>query len=174
MLTRDKIFESIKYVVDNSKYVKINDKNIEKVIPFLKGSKKESWLNSDYLDIENFSQEQILMYLILCESLNFCYWDSDIKWKIEYKSEWYSGSFWLFYAISKAIKNGYKAFNFYGIDGNFSEDSKGYGLFDFKRGFNACVHELVGEFDLVIDKSRYRLYKISFLLYRKVKNLLKR
>ena len=30
MLTRDKIFESIKYVVDNSKYVRINDKNIEK------------------------------------------------------------------------------------------------------------------------------------------------
>ena len=82
MLTRDKIFESIKYVVDNSKYVRINDKNIENVIPLLKRGKKESWLNSDYLDIENFSQEQVLMYLILCESLNFCYWDSDIKWKI--------------------------------------------------------------------------------------------
>ena len=76
--------------------------------------------------------------------------------------------------IDYAIKNKYKAFNFYGIDGNFSEDSKGYGLFDFKRGFNACVHELVGEFDLVIDSSRYKLYKFSFSLYRKIKNLIKR
>lgn len=108
MLTRDKIFESIKYVVDNSKYVSINEKNIDNIIPLLKENKKEPWLNSDYLDIENFSQEQILMYLILCESLNFCYWNSDIKWKIEYKGHWYSGSFGLFYAISKAIKNGYK------------------------------------------------------------------
>jgi len=49
--------------------------------------------------------------LILCESLNFCYWDSDIKWKIEYKGKWYFGSFGLFYAISKAIKNGYKLLN---------------------------------------------------------------
>ncbi len=75
--------------------------------------------------------------------------------------------------IDYAIKNGYKAFNFYGIDGNFDEKSKGYGLFDFKRGFNACVHELVGEFDLVIDKGRYKLYRTSFALYRKIKNLFK-
>ena len=76
--------------------------------------------------------------------------------------------------IDYAIKNGYKAFNFYGIDGNFDESSKGYGLFDFKRGFNACVHELVGEFDLIIDKNRYKFYKTSFSLYKKMKNILKK
>ncbi len=111
MITREKMSNSIKYVVDNSKYVSINQENIDKVIPLLKENKKESWLNSDYLDIDNFSQEQVLMYLILCESLNFCYWDSDRKWKIEYKGEWFSGSFGLFYAISKAIKNGYDLLN---------------------------------------------------------------
>ncbi len=47
MLTRDKIFESIKYVVDNSKYVSINEKNIDNVISLLKENKKEPWLNSD-------------------------------------------------------------------------------------------------------------------------------
>ena len=111
MITREKILDSIKYVVDNSNYVVINRNNIDNVISLLKESKREPWLNSDYLDLENFSQEQILFYLILCESLNFCYWDSDIKWKIEYKDEWYSGSFGLFYAISKAIKNGYNLLN---------------------------------------------------------------
>ena len=111
MITREKILDSIKYVVDNSNYVVINRNNIDNVISLLKESKREPWLNSDYLDLENFSQEQILFYLILCESLNFCYWDSDIKWKIEYRDEWYSGSFGLFYAISKAIKNGYNLLN---------------------------------------------------------------
>ena len=111
MITREKILDSIKYVVDNSNYVVINRNNIDNVISLLKESKREPWLNSDYLDLENFSQEQILFYLILCESLNFCYWDFDIKWKIEYKDEWYSGSFGLFYAISKAIKNGYNLLN---------------------------------------------------------------
>ena len=75
--------------------------------------------------------------------------------------------------INYAVENHYEAFNFYGIDGNFDEHSKGFGLFDFKRGFNACVHELVGEFDLVIDKGRYSLYRFSFSLYKKIKKIFK-
>lgn len=157
MLTRDKIFESIKYVVDNSKYVRINDKNIENVIPLLKRGKKESWLNSDYLDIENFSQEQVLMYLILCESLNFCYWDSDIKWKIEYKGEWYSGSFGLFYAISKAIKNGYKL-----LDINYLE--------------NITIEELdeifKGTTSIPLLKERYEIIKKLVNEFKNTPNLL--
>jgi len=73
--------------------------------------------------------------------------------------------------INYAVENGYETFNFYGIDGNFNEESKGYGLFDFKRGFNACVHELVGEFDLVISKKTYRMYKFCFGCYKKIKNI---
>ena len=73
--------------------------------------------------------------------------------------------------ISYAVDNHYEAFNFYGIDGRFDEESKGYGLFDFKRGFNACVHELVGEFDLIIDKNKYKLYRFSFSMYKKIKKI---
>lgn len=76
--------------------------------------------------------------------------------------------------INYAVENGYEAFNFYGIDGNFNENSKGYGLFDFKRGFNACVHELIGEFDLVISKNTYKLYKCCFSCYKKIKNILQK
>lgn len=75
--------------------------------------------------------------------------------------------------INYAINEGYETFNFYGIDGNFSKEAKGYGLFDFKRGFDACVHELVGEFDLIISKCRYNLYRISFAMYKKIKRLIK-
>lgn len=75
--------------------------------------------------------------------------------------------------INYAIDNKYEAFNFYGIDGNFNKESKGFGLFDFKRGFNAKVHELIGEFDLVIDKPRYLLYTFSFKAYKLVKKIIK-
>lgn len=75
--------------------------------------------------------------------------------------------------INYAIDNKYEAFNFYGIDGNFNKEYKGFGLFDFKRGFNAKVHELIGEFDLVIDKPRYLLYKFSFKAYKLVKKIIK-
>ena len=74
--------------------------------------------------------------------------------------------------INYAIDNNYEAFNFYGIDGNFNKESKGFGLFDFKRGFNAKVHELIGEFDLVIDKPRYLLYTISFKAYKLIKKII--
>lgn len=111
MITNEKIINSIKYVVDNSKYVSINIKNIDSVISLLYENKKESWLDSSNLKIKKFSQKQILIYLILCESLNFCYWDSNIKWKIKYNDEWYSGSIGLFYAIYKAIENGYNLLN---------------------------------------------------------------
>ena len=76
--------------------------------------------------------------------------------------------------IRYAIENGYDKFNFYGIDGNFNEDSKNYGLFDFKRGFNADVHELIGEFDLVINKSKFALYESIFKAYKIMKTVQKK
>ena len=156
-LTNEEILNSIKHVVDNSKYVSINENNIDIVIPILKEKKKEPWLNSDYLDIENFLQEQILMYLILCESLNFCYWDSDIKWKIEYKDEWYSGSFGLFYAISKAIKNGYK-------------------LLDIDYLENITMKELdeifKGTTSIPLLKERYEIIKRLVVEFKNIPNLL--
>ena len=107
MITKEDIISSIKYVVDNSQYVKINKEKINETIELLQKSEMEGWLDSNKLNLEGFSQKEIMIYLIICESLNFCYWESDIKWKIEYEGEWYSGSYGLFYAIIKAIKNGH-------------------------------------------------------------------
>ena len=73
--------------------------------------------------------------------------------------------------INYAKEHNYQTFNFYGIDGDFSKESKNYGLFDFKRGFSACVVELIGEFDLVINKPLYHLYKLAFKAYKILKNI---
>lgn len=73
--------------------------------------------------------------------------------------------------INYAINKGMNKYNFYGIDGNFNEDSKNYGLFDYKRGFNADVVELIGEFDLIIGKFSYKLYNIMLSMYGKLRNL---
>lgn len=76
--------------------------------------------------------------------------------------------------IEYAIEHGYDRFNFYGIDGNFDKNSKHFGLFDFKRGFGAVVHELVGEFDLVISKPTYNLYKLMLKGYKILKLIQKK
>ena len=121
--------------------------------------------------IKEYGEEKIIAggwYMLYGREVNYLF-GASYKQFMKYNSQYLLQ----YEMIDYAIKNGYKAFNFYGIDGNFNEDSKGYGLFDFKRGFNACVHELVGEFDLIIDKGRYKLYRVSFALYRKIKNIFK-
>lgn len=76
--------------------------------------------------------------------------------------------------IKYAIENGYDKFNFYGIDGNFNKDSENFGLFDFKRGFGADVHELIGEFDLIINKATYSLYELLLKGYKVLKFIQKK
>ncbi len=87
----------------------------------------------------------------------------------------YNSQYLLQYEMLKyAIVEGYDKFNFYGIDGNFNENSVNYGLFDFKRGFNADVHELIGEFDLIVNKSLYKQYNLLFKGYKVMKAIQKK
>ena len=82
----------------------------------------------------------------------------------------YNGQYFLnFKMIKYALNNGYDKFNFYGITGEFNEDSPMYGLFNFKRGFNSDVVELIGEFTLVTRKFSYKLYNFMLKVYRKLK-----
>lgn len=84
----------------------------------------------------------------------------------------FNGQFFLnFKMIKYALNNGYKKYNFYGITGEFNEDSEMFGLFDFKRGFNAHVEELIGEFTLITNKFFYKVYNLMFEVYKKTKKM---
>ena len=50
--------------------------------------------------------------------------------------------------IKYGIENGFKKHNFYGIPANINEHPKDYGIYEFKRGFNGYVEELIGEYEL--------------------------
>lgn len=76
-----------------------------------------------------------------------------------------------FEGMKMALNNGYKRYNFYGITGDFSEKNPLFGLYSFKRDFGGKVVELMGEFDLVISKFYYFLYKVTFKMYHFIKNL---
>ena len=82
-----------------------------------------------------------------------------------------------FEGMKMALNNGYKRYNFYGITGDFNESNPLFGLYSFKRDFGGKVVELLGEFDLVINKFYYVVYKVSFRLYhflKKVKNKIRK
>ena len=79
-----------------------------------------------------------------------------------------------FDGIKYACENKYKRYNFYGITGDFRESNPLYGLYLFKKSFGGYVVELVGEFDLIINKFWYRTYKMAFGTYHKIKNVSKK
>ena len=70
-------------------------------------------------------------------------------------------------------KNNYKFASLGGVSGNFSKESKYYGLDNFKMGFKPDIYEYIGEFDLVIKENAYKLYCKSklfrILIKRKTK-----
>jgi len=67
------ILESAKYVVDNSVFVKINVKNLDKVTNKL----NENNLNQNVRDLEEvfkcLNKEQVLAYNTIYNAINFCY-----------------------------------------------------------------------------------------------------
>lgn len=71
--------------------------------------------------------------------------------------------------IQYGIKNHISRYNFYGISGIFEEDADGYGVYIFKKGFNADVEELIGDFEYIDRKKTYALYQGL----RKIKNKIK-
>lgn len=60
--------------------------------------------------------------------------------------------------IEYTLKHGIDRYNFYGIAGDFNPDTPDWGVYEFKRGFNADVIELIGDFVYVDRKKEYKLY----------------
>ena len=85
----------------------------------------------------------------------------------------YNGQYFLNNEMIKfAIDNNYDKYNFYGITGEFEESSPMFGLFDFKRGFNSDVIELIGEFTYVTNSFYNKIYKVmkkGYSVLKKVK-----
>lgn len=75
--------------------------------------------------------------------------------------------------IKDTLKRKLKYVNFYGISGNLNPDSKYYGIYEIKKGFNPDIVELLGEFDYIINKFDYVLYKVALQAYKIAKKIKK-
>lgn len=72
----------------------------------------------------------------------------------------------MFYKIMDYYKDEYSIADLNGISGDFSNNSKYYGLNHFKFAFKPNIYELAGEFDLIIDPTKYFWLKDTNLLVR--------
>jgi hypothetical protein len=99
----NKVLESTKFVVDSSKHVKINTDKINDFCNHFKKKKFEHWFK-DIEFINKLDKKNKLHFLLIINSLNFCYWGSP-KWTIEYGNKKYDGGYAILYSLIKAIEN---------------------------------------------------------------------
>lgn len=59
--------------------------------------------------------------------------------------------------IKKAKSLGLRRFNLSGLTGDFTEDSKDYGVYKFKKGYDPFIEELPGTFEKVFNRPVYKL-----------------
>ena len=72
--------------------------------------------------------------------------------------------------ILDAYKFGMEYVNFFGISGDFSKDNPVYGVYEFKKGFNGEVVEMVGEFTLATSFTYYiyNFFRHLKIVYRNI------
>lgn len=92
------------FVVKNAKDVKINASKIKDVVDILlnEGLNSSLWDGDVYLQSEN--KREILDFLIILDSLNFCFWSKKERWQIERNGKKYDGYYALFNALDKFFK----------------------------------------------------------------------
>ena len=109
----NKILESTKFVVNESKYVKINEGKIDDFCKSFTDEHIKHWLNNSPYNFKNLNDKEKLHFLLVLNSMSFSYWGNP-KWTIEYKNKKYDGAFGMLTTLGRAIENNFKI-----LDPNF-------------------------------------------------------
>ncbi len=75
--------------------------------------------------------------------------------------------------IKEAIANGCDMYDFRGVSGVVDESHPQYGLYRFKKGFNADFTEFIGEIYLPFKPLVYKMYKFAEKTFRTLRTLKK-
>lgn len=76
--------------------------------------------------------------------------------------------------IKYAIKNKKDIYDFRGVTGITDTNYPQYGLYRFKKGFNAEFTEFIGEIYLSFKPLIYLMYKITEKVYKRMRRIAKR
>lgn len=117
-------------------------------------------------DVITLSAAMFLMYgeeVIYLSSGNYQeYFNFFAQYRIQYEM------------IKYAAENGYSLYNFYTISEHFDKNDERYGVYEFKKGFNGYVIELIGEYKLNINHSICFCYDLVNSIKKIVKNLVRK
>lgn len=135
----DKILDSCKYVVDNSKYVKINEDKINELVLNMDLIKPNHWLMSNPYGILNYDINELIHFLFIFGSIDCSFW-GEPKWQIEDNGKFVDGAFGLLYVLTKIKKE--------------------IGYLDFTRiSYNVFEEYFTGNIKTPLIKERYKIVR---------------
>ncbi len=105
------------------------------------------------------------MFILYGDEIIYLFSGSDQKYMRDYNAQYLIQ----WYMIKYAADHGFSRYNFYGIQGLPDPDSKDYGIYEFKKGFDGHVVELIGTYEAPLSGLFYLKKAFS-----KVKNYLHR
>jgi len=76
--------------------------------------------------------------------------------------------------IKWAKDRGFKEYDLWGIPSNPKEGHPLWGVYRFKKGFNAKLYKFIGSYDLPFNRSLYRLFDKAIILYQNTVRLIKK
>jgi hypothetical protein len=138
----NKVLSSTKFVVDNSKNVKINKNKIREFCKNYKKTKISNWLD-DFKPFNNLNEEEKLNFLLIINSMNFCFWGNP-KWKIEYNGKEFDGGFAMLNCLERALNK-----NIPILDSNYL---KTISIKDFKE-------IMKGNIEIPLLKERFNIFR---------------
>ncbi len=158
----NQILESTRFVVENSKDVKINR---EKIIDFCTTFTEEHmthWWKAAPRDLSNLNDEQKLHFLFLFNALSFCYW-GEPKWEVEYNNQKYDGSWAMITALGRAVDEKKPIF-----DGQYLAEINKKEFADILRG-NTTIPLLEERWNIAREVGRILLDKFDGQVQKVIK-----
>lgn len=105
------ILESVKFVVESSQSVKIDQTGLKVLTDAFKFSDFKHWLSESPFGLSILSDEEKLHFLVILNSISFCYW-GEPKWTVDYRGEKYDGAFGMILALVRAVNEGVPILDF--------------------------------------------------------------
>lgn len=100
----NRIEKSTKYVSDNSKYVSINYKRIDRIIESGEFDKVSYWLDSNPFGILDLGYRDLINFLLIYHTIgDYCFW-GEPKWEIETENGKLDGSYAIMYLLIERFK----------------------------------------------------------------------
>lgn len=156
----DKIVDSCRKVMKNSKYVKINYSNLEKFIDEIDCTNLKNWLLYNPYNILSLEVEKVINFLLIFESIDYSFWGNP-KWTIE-TEEWpKEGSDALLYSMLNYVKN------------NNTIDFSNIKLEEFENTLkcNTKIPMLNERYSTVVETSKIVNEKMSGSFYKYIQNI---